>query len=338
MTRSLYSILNVSPDADPAVIEAAYKALMKKHHPDMLVGEPQSIQGKAAEINRAFQTLRDPERRAHYDSQEQARQNAIRAAQNPDMRQMQFQHAQPQRRSKWPALLLIAVLAALALYVWQMTEGTERDRFASVIPVQGARLNNQTAAVLSTAFPAVDPADVDRAIAESRRVIRKMGLMGLSGYSQDCFASLRRSAKLAELDFCVAFDSAASIYDAASAQIYSLPQLPRFNSREMMARHLSAAKTVSEDDAWVPDRLAQVRSLTNRRLEALNGAGRAAEDTVAASVAAPVAAPPAASSAERPKVVRAERPHSRSTAPRPARPRQNRASDADFLERQGYIY
>ena len=65
MTRSLYSILNVSPDADPAVIEAAYKALMTKFHPDMMVGEPASKQAKAAEINRAFQILRDPERRAH---------------------------------------------------------------------------------------------------------------------------------------------------------------------------------------------------------------------------------------------------------------------------------
>ena len=32
--RSLYDILNVSHDAEGVVIEAAYRALMKKYHPD----------------------------------------------------------------------------------------------------------------------------------------------------------------------------------------------------------------------------------------------------------------------------------------------------------------
>ena len=74
--RSLYSILNVSSDAEPVVIEAAYRALMKKYHPD------QGAQGAgAAEINTAFATLRDPERRADYDRREWNRQQELLLAQ-----------------------------------------------------------------------------------------------------------------------------------------------------------------------------------------------------------------------------------------------------------------
>jgi hypothetical protein len=57
MTKSLYAVLNVAPDADPAVIEAAYKALMKKYHPDRLGGTGAGDERRAAEINEAFQIL-----------------------------------------------------------------------------------------------------------------------------------------------------------------------------------------------------------------------------------------------------------------------------------------
>jgi hypothetical protein len=62
-SQNLYSILNVSPDADPAVIEAAYKALMKKYHPDTGGADPR----RAAAITQAFTVLKDPEKRADYN-------------------------------------------------------------------------------------------------------------------------------------------------------------------------------------------------------------------------------------------------------------------------------
>lgn len=65
MSQNAYAILNVSPDADPVVIEAAYKALMKKYHPDRLEGGEASI-AKAAMINEAFTTLKDPRKRAEH--------------------------------------------------------------------------------------------------------------------------------------------------------------------------------------------------------------------------------------------------------------------------------
>ena len=76
--RSLYDILNVAPGAEPVVIEAAYRALMKKYHPDQ--AEPASAGPSAAEINRAFSVLRDPERRSEYDRREWTRRQDIQLA------------------------------------------------------------------------------------------------------------------------------------------------------------------------------------------------------------------------------------------------------------------
>jgi curved DNA-binding protein CbpA len=68
--RSLYDILNVSHDAEGVVIEAAYRALMKKYHPDQAAGGETEGNSSAAEINQAFAILRDPRRRAGYDRHE----------------------------------------------------------------------------------------------------------------------------------------------------------------------------------------------------------------------------------------------------------------------------
>lgn len=78
--RTHYDILNVSPDAETVVIEAAYRALMKKYHPDQ--GAPASGPGTptAADINEAYAVLREAARRADYDRSEWTRQQNIQLA------------------------------------------------------------------------------------------------------------------------------------------------------------------------------------------------------------------------------------------------------------------
>jgi len=58
----LYEILHVSPSAHPDVIAAAYRALARRHHPD--VGGDQRAM---ATLNRAWEVLGDPGQRAAYD-------------------------------------------------------------------------------------------------------------------------------------------------------------------------------------------------------------------------------------------------------------------------------
>jgi curved DNA-binding protein CbpA len=59
---SLYRILQVDPAAEDVVIHAAYRALIKRHHPD------HGGATEAAErLNAAYATLRDPGARERYD-------------------------------------------------------------------------------------------------------------------------------------------------------------------------------------------------------------------------------------------------------------------------------
>jgi curved DNA-binding protein CbpA len=60
-----YAILQVSQDADQEVLQAAYRALARRFHPDLSTDPAASAQ--MALLNAAWETLGDPERRAAYD-------------------------------------------------------------------------------------------------------------------------------------------------------------------------------------------------------------------------------------------------------------------------------
>lgn len=60
-----YKVLQVDPGADSEVIDAAYKRLAKKYHPDV-AADPDS-KARMVQINQARDILRDPVRRAAVD-------------------------------------------------------------------------------------------------------------------------------------------------------------------------------------------------------------------------------------------------------------------------------
>jgi curved DNA-binding protein CbpA len=60
-----YKILQVDPEADPEVIQAAYRRLAQKYHPDLAPGAEAAARMIA--INAAWETLREPGRRAAHD-------------------------------------------------------------------------------------------------------------------------------------------------------------------------------------------------------------------------------------------------------------------------------
>lgn len=61
--RDAYSVLQVDPQADQIVVRAAYLALMRQYHPDAETPDT----ARVAEINRAYDQVRDPGRRRAYD-------------------------------------------------------------------------------------------------------------------------------------------------------------------------------------------------------------------------------------------------------------------------------
>ena len=62
-----YETLGVSPNAEPEVIQGAYRALMRKYHPDANGGAYSDARAK--QISEANATLSNPGLRAAYDAQ-----------------------------------------------------------------------------------------------------------------------------------------------------------------------------------------------------------------------------------------------------------------------------
>lgn len=76
--RDPYEILQVSPRAEIEVIEAAYRRLARKYHPD--TNRSPDATARMKDINWAYDILRDPLERARYDRQRRAARAAGAAA------------------------------------------------------------------------------------------------------------------------------------------------------------------------------------------------------------------------------------------------------------------
>lgn len=83
-----YKILQIDPAADPEVVQAAYRRLAQKYHPD--ANAASEATRRMQEINEAYEVLRDPVRRADFDrryagqEQQPAAQSAKQGRQQED--------------------------------------------------------------------------------------------------------------------------------------------------------------------------------------------------------------------------------------------------------------
>ncbi|MGR3274597.1 molecular chaperone DnaJ [Acaryochloris marina NIES-2412] len=65
MARDYYDILGVSRSADPDELKRSYRRLARKYHPD--VNKESGAEETFKEINKAYETLSDPQMRGRYD-------------------------------------------------------------------------------------------------------------------------------------------------------------------------------------------------------------------------------------------------------------------------------
>ena len=64
-----YSVLQVSRNAEPEVIDRAYRALSLKYHPDVMSSsEHDEATRRMQRINEAYRVLSDSSARRHYDA------------------------------------------------------------------------------------------------------------------------------------------------------------------------------------------------------------------------------------------------------------------------------
>jgi hypothetical protein len=68
-SRNAYDILGIGRDADAQAVRRAFRKLALMHHPDAVAPEQKAEASQTfARINQAYEILRDPQRRRHYDA------------------------------------------------------------------------------------------------------------------------------------------------------------------------------------------------------------------------------------------------------------------------------
>lgn len=77
-----YQLLGVSPTARTPEIRAAYRRLMREHHPDLRPGDP-TAEEIARRLTAAWAVLGRPTSRAAYDRARSAAGGAVRSAREP---------------------------------------------------------------------------------------------------------------------------------------------------------------------------------------------------------------------------------------------------------------
>jgi hypothetical protein len=107
VTPDYYAILGLSPTSEDVVIRAAYRALIRRYHPDGNASTAAAARARA--INAAYEVLIDPEKRAEYDEMRAASARPIARSQRS---------ALPAPSRLFTAALVTLLLLLLFLVIW----------------------------------------------------------------------------------------------------------------------------------------------------------------------------------------------------------------------------
>jgi hypothetical protein len=226
---SAFAVLGLEPGADLAAIEAAYKRLIKQHHPDRKGGDS----SRAAEIIRAYRELRG------------GKGDPLQFNDDLSLR----------RRPRWPiaALAAGAGLGALmflvgpsvplpkALWTAKAELPIHRDAAAAIAPdPMGDKLHVEA---------------IDGAVRKALHMYRSSDEMTLAAESRDCQRRFREDPGTKMLDRCAAFDDAVVGLEDRDPLRDEGPFAPL----AVTGRQWSAASALSADYLAIDGRLDKIR-------------------------------------------------------------------------------
>lgn len=122
-----YEILEVQPTASPEVIRMAYKALIRKYHPDVYSGDAAIANEMTKLINEAYEVLSDPQKKEMYDRFLSMSGKADQGKESQQEPPEKSSHIEPNPK-KEPSvrrpltILAIVTLLVLILVIWLMSK------------------------------------------------------------------------------------------------------------------------------------------------------------------------------------------------------------------------
>ena len=224
---SAYAALGLTPDADAAAIERAYKNLIKRYHPDREGGDAR----RAAEITKAYRELRGPVAK--------------------DALELNDFDAGDGRSSLGWIGVAIAAMGAIAILL--LVAGPA-SRITAVPSMPLGHAEAATAAGDPMDAPLAASA-IDRAVGAALRLNRNSDEMALAATSRDCPHQLRVEPSLAGLDRCAAFDDAVVLLQDRDP----LRDQGPFSELAVTGRQWSAAQGLSDDNLAIDGRLDRIR-------------------------------------------------------------------------------
>jgi curved DNA-binding protein CbpA len=236
-----YDFFGVSRTASADEIRSAYLWLMKQYHPDLSDDSGRDrAAGYAAMLNRSYDVLKDPQKRANYDAwldldaKSRGKRKVRRALLTGETRR--------KRRSLWDASTKGA--AALGGFMVVL--------LAAAMTIPGKSVTEPAAAMAHSAGVLSD--------AEIREQVR-LAMATPAGTAQDsserCFAAAREAESAKQAQECVVFDDAYLEWNQSAADVLSRPAY--FNDAVVRLRHRNA---LAVDGAYADARLMQLRQRT----------------------------------------------------------------------------
>lgn len=256
-----YAILGVRPNSDDVVVQAAYRALIRKYHPDTNKSPDATI--RCAKINEAYATLGDPTKRKTYDRIRQERADAKnsersspppppppppqsgpqeRGAPNAHDGAATLEH-EPAKISKFVWWI---ILAGIILLIWvgntrstttstgeqspaQYQDTSSSEENGAILAADNALDAASNSVILDVKAPqelpvvAVQFDNIERAARSFDRVLNKAGIAGARKYSESCHSAVARSPSWNGADECAAFDFAARFVDQGMVTVAGIP-------------------------------------------------------------------------------------------------------------------